>query len=195
MRRLFRYFWLPTLVAASACAFRPNMGAAMSSEHLAKQPVGGDLDAEIAAAYREIEDLGYEVIRKTYALDRATTLHQHILLPVDFDSRPKAAQLQMLRHELVHARQWRALGLVVFGAKYGNESTRWVLEMHGYRQQVRDMCSAGESHENIAKWVEARSESFPKAYLFTPKHHKKVREATRSALSAELELCNGRPNR
>ena len=194
MKRILRYFWLPTLVAASACAFRPNMGAAMSSEHLAKQPVGGDLGAEIAAAYREIEDLGYEVIRKTYALDRATTLHQHILLPVDFDSRPKAAQLQMLRHELVHARQWRALGLVVFGAKYGNESTRWVLEMHGYRQQVRDMCSAKVPHEEIGAWVAKRAESFPKSYLFTPKHHAKVTEATAAVLTAEMDFCDGSPD-
>lgn len=170
------------------------MGAAMNSEYLAKQPVGSDMDAEIAAAYREIEDLGYEVIRKTYALDRATTLHQHILLPVDFDTRPKPDQLQMLRHELVHARQWRALGLVVFGAKYGNESSRWVLEMHGYRQQVRDMCSAQLEAQKVEAWIAKRSASFPKSYLFSPRHYAKVTEATAAALTAELELCNGRPD-
>lgn len=189
MKRVLRYFWLPVLVTASACAFRPDSGAAMSTEYLAEQPVGPDLDAEIAAAFRELDELGYEVVEQTYGLDKATTLHAHVLLPGDFGERAKGDQLRMLRHELVHARQWRALGLVVFGAKYANESTRWVLEMHGYRQNVRDMCSAGFSRGEIDGWASTLSERFPARYLFTPKHHAKVQAATKAVLIAELELC------
>ena len=60
------------VVAASACAFRPNMGAAMNSEYLAKQPVGSDLDAEIAAAYREIAGDG--LFRLSVGLEDAEDL-------------------------------------------------------------------------------------------------------------------------
>ncbi len=55
MKRLFKLFWLPMVVNAMACAFRPDMGAAMSDQYLATWDVG-DAEGDVQLHVRELED-------------------------------------------------------------------------------------------------------------------------------------------
>lgn len=193
MKRMFKLFWLPMVVVASACAFSPNMGAAMSDQYLAGWDVG-EAEKDAKRAQDELEAMGFRVMERTDGIDRLTTLPDKVLVPIGFPEWPARRKAEMLRHELAHAKQWQALGVYLFGAKYAHESGRWVLEMHGMRQQIRDACDYGMSREALADFIDKAAANFPKKYLFTKKNHAKVIKATREALLAELETCDGDPS-
>ena len=186
--RILRSFWLPTLVVLSACAFRPNMGAAMDDAYLADWDVS-EGKADLARVEAELKEMGFRIMERTDGLKRLTTLPDKVLYPAGFREKPPRVQAELLRHEMAHAKQWQALGVYLFGAKYAQESGRWVLEMHGARQQLRDACGYGRKREDLEVWIEETAEAFPKRYLLTPKNAAKAKKATQEALLAELARC------
>jgi hypothetical protein len=191
IQRGLRWLALPLFVFALACSFKPNMSQAMSTKNLAEAEPVDDIDQAIADARADLVAQGYTILLRADGLNMATVLPNDIvLLPLDFEDKPKPRQLRMLRHEAVHGRQL-GRGKAVFLIKYAHESGRWALEMQGYRQEVRDMCSSNTPRADIAVWIDHRAKTFARGYFFTPKNHERVREATREALTLELELCEG----
>lgn len=200
------------LLALSACAFAPDMGAAMSDTYLAAEPVSSNPAAEIAKVEAELESMGFRVITRTdeeidrlegsgasfivrrlilrtLKSGRAITLDGEVWLPEDFRSRPLRDQLRIERHEATHARVWIALGVEGLLVEYGQDSGKFWIEVVGMRQEVRDLCAMGYSDEGIAAHIEQKAAKFPKSYKFWPHHRKAVEKATREALTLEWRAC------
>lgn len=90
--------------------------------------------------HQRLADLGLRIVtlngQKSYLTSYVTTLGHTIYVPDDFDEWPAANRYEILRHELVHVRQferWGALGMVVIygilplpmGLAYGRARLEW----------------------------------------------------------------------
>ncbi len=123
-----------------------------------------------------------------------TTLYNVILLDPEFEDMGDPKKLRVLRHELVHAKQWRKFGAAGFASKYSIEGKRWVLEMHGYRQDIRDMCDMKLPRKTIIRRIDQVSDEFPSDYKLLALEHAKVKEATLFVLSEEFEKYESCPH-
>lgn len=191
---------LPTVFAAalalSACAFSPDMELVMADDHLAKSKTDDVVELELLEVVAEIEAEGYALlqvpdVKPPRQLEgySAVTLHENVVLAPDFPKKAKLDQLRILRHELAHIRERKARGRVGFAATYATDNGRFVIEGHGLRQEVRDMCDMGQDQAELASWIDERAEAFPAKYHFRKPNRAAVAKATRDAMTRELAAC------
>ena len=150
----------------------------------------GETELELSKVTKELEALRYTLVRAKNK-SMTTTLHSQILLTSRWDEYSPADKVRTLRHELVHAKQWRTFGIAGFPAKYAIETQRWVLEMHGYRQNIRDMCDMGKSREKVLERIGKVSGSFVEGYKMRSTDPERVRVQTERVLMEELERWEG----
>lgn len=178
-----------------ACAGKIDMNAAMSNEFLHEDVVQkGHAQEELEKVKSQLVALGYSFHTKPEGQKMTTTLSNVVLLAPDFEKNSPAGKVRILRHELVHVKQWRKYGITGFASKYSVEGQRWVLEMHGYRQDIRDRCDMGNSRKSILKRIDSVSNSFPKSYKLVSLEHEKVKEATLFVLMEELDSYESCPD-
>lgn len=186
---------LLSLSLLCACAGKIDMSAAMSDQFLHKDVVQkGHAQEELEKVKAELKALGYSFQTKPEGQKMTTTLFNVVLLAPDFEENSPAGKVRTLRHELVHAKQWREYGITGFASKYSVEGQRWVLEMHGYRQDIRDRCDMGNSRASILKRIDRTSETFPASYKLVSLDHAKVKEATLFVLMEELDSYESCPD-
>ena len=90
--------------------------------------------------HQRLADVGLRIVtlngQKSYLTSYVTTLGHTIYVPDDFDRWPAASRYEILRHELVHVRQferWGWLGMIVIygilplpmGLAYGRARLEW----------------------------------------------------------------------
>lgn len=90
--------------------------------------------------HQRLADLGLRIVtlngQKSYLTSYVTTLGHTIYVPDDFDEWPAANRYEILRHELVHVRQferWGWIGMVIvygvlplpMGLAYGRARLEW----------------------------------------------------------------------
>ena len=147
-----------------------------------------DYDELLNLELEALTAMGYEV-EITPGKERAITFYSTIILPEDFAQRTDLNKLILIRHERVHAEQWRGMGVLVFGIAYAQERDRWALEMQGYRRMIRDRVSAGQDDAEIKAWIKALAKKFPKSYDISPKLSAEVSRATKQILLEELDFA------
>lgn len=174
-----------------SCAAPLNMRDAESDEFMLERMTSSDVRYELEKVVAELEALGYTFSKKPKNQSMTTTLWNQILLAPDWDDRPDVGKLKTLRHELVHAKQWREYGVDGFAVLYASEAKRWVIEMHGYRQNIRDLCDMGIKTSEIEARIEGIAESFADSYrvLMIPDDH--IYEKTKAVLMKEHEEWKG----
>jgi hypothetical protein len=181
---------IAALLTLNACASSLDFDRALDDRFLADTPVqAGQAVQGIEDAKKAIEEHGY-CLRQKRVGKMSTTTRRCVWLSKGFEDQTLNAQLQTLRHELVHIRQWEHYGRG-FLTRYADEETRWVLEMHGFRQEVRDLCDMGYSVERVEKHVEHVASRVGKAYKFVVLDREDVRLATRYLLKEEMLNYSG----
>lgn len=180
---------LLTSLLLSGCTLTYSHAAAMSNEHMSERVLSTATEADLVQVAKDLAELGYAIVTRVDGSTRLTTLPGTVLIPKDFDERPLPTRIRVLRHELVHAKQWESLGELIFGAAYADLGGRFEIEGQGYRQQIRDLYSEGYSFERIDAAIEKVSTSFPTGYKYPAKHQQEIEDAMRKVLTAELEFC------
>ena len=174
-----------------ACTGTLNLADASSDAFMLETRVSpGKAELELSRVTQELESLGYTLVR-VQNKSMTTTLNSQILLTSRWDEYSPADKVRTLRHELVHAKQWRTFGIAGFPAKYAIETQRWVLEMHGYRQNIRDMCDMKQSRKKILERIGKVSKFFVESYKMKSTDPEKVRIQTERVLMEELERWEG----
>lgn len=176
------------LCGLTACAGGLDYEAALSPRFNLETNLEAAGASQLESLKAEIEAEGYTFQTRKDGNKMTATLWDRILLPENWDTRTTRSKVLTLRHELVHMRQWRELGFVVFGASYLNYRSRWVYEMQGYRQGIRDRVTLGTSRASVEKYIDSKVKTFPENYKFKRKHRNMVRRATRDILQKELDL-------
>ena len=174
------------------CSGTLNKDNALNSEFLSSRAVlPRNSENELELVTMELEELGYVLVDSPKGKRMTTTLNNQVILASGFSERSPAQKVRTLRHELVHAKQWRRYGVAGFAGKYAIETQRWVLEMHGYRQSIRDSCSMGLSRKSISEYIGKVSKSFSSSYKMKSIQSNIVEESTVEVLFNELDSWEG----
>lgn len=175
-----------------ACAGTLSIQKAQSEEFMLPSRVKpAESEIELKEVTQELESLGYSFQIKQGDDPMTTTLYDVILLASDWESRSVARKVRVLRHELVHAKQWRKYGVVGFAKIYAVEAERWALEMHGHRQTVRDMCDMNLKEEQVMEKIDRTAERFSESYKVIAIPFERIHDKTRQVLLAEYESWEG----
>lgn len=99
---------------------------------------------------------------------------------------PKRAAV--LKHEIVHAKQWRHYGRASFGSKYiFSARFRWAMEVQAYRESTRVYRTLGAVEKWLREYVnDAVPNSLWGSYALGTLRKDDVYEQTRKILSLEL---------
>jgi hypothetical protein len=173
----------------SGCTLSFSHAKAMTNDHMSERVMANISEADLVQIALDLADIGYAIVERVDGSSRLTTLPGVVLIPQNFEERPLDSRVRVLRHELVHAKQWEALGELVFGVEYADLGGRFELEAQGYRQQIRDLYTDGKSFDYMNRVIEKFATSFPGNYKYPEKHHQTIEDAMRKALQAELVFC------
>lgn len=117
-----------------------------------------DPEADFARAWEYATDtLGLRVtgaLRSGWATTTRTTMY----LPGAFYAAPVVLRLAWLRHELVHALDWRSTSIL----RWLIAEWRWVYEVRALREQARTLDHHG--HRRVSRWIEVEVEQLIKDY-------------------------------
>lgn len=123
--------------------------------------ISADPAVALGQALDEVRRLDLELRRKpttSTELDGfSTTLPGVIWLAADWDEKPLAEQSWLLWHEIVHAKQWRRLGLKRFLMLYAVPEGRWALEVAAYRFSFLLQLHHGEDPELVRDRVQEKA--------------------------------------
>jgi len=104
---------------------------------------GRDAAAMLADAEKWARDNGYVIKPKTSFFGSrfskmTTTYYKEIRVGDGWEDYSIPRKASVLRHEIVHAKQWRHFGRASFGANYiFSARFRWAMEVQAYRESVR----------------------------------------------------------
>ena len=109
----------------------------------------------------EIRRMGYRVVQRRI-IKPTTTMPITLYLGKNFPGYPMPVKAAIVRHELVHADQWRD-PQAVFPLRYPARRWQWVFETQGYREQCRVIraLAGDKAARKFAYWVASRLRKKP----------------------------------
>lgn len=127
-------------------------------------------EAAYQDALQEVERLGLRLVQKTEIGSEtwdgfATTFPGTVFLGLNWKTLGEADRAATLRHEIVHKKQWDALGPQEFLRRYMSPEGRWSLEVPAHREDFRVYRALGVKEKTLAKMRENAIDSFYESYF------------------------------
>lgn len=116
---------------------------------------GRDAVAMLKDAEKWAHDHGYVIKQKTSFFGSrfskmTTTYYKEIRVGDGWEGYSVPKKASILKHEIVHAQQWRNFGRAEFGSRYVFSARfRWAMEVQAYRESVRAYRTLGATE----KWL------------------------------------------
>lgn len=176
-------------LGATGCDMPLEM--AMSDEHL-MAPMRDTCytgDECLEQAWDLVSEAGVKV-KKFKRREQGMTWGDTIFLPAEWQTMSPGMQALYLRHEMVHVRQFRAMGKAKFVATYADERKRWGLEMQAYRQMMRDDACSPENivlEEAHQAFIDQMSFELANLYGFVTLDKGDLEDLTHDLLTDESE--------
>lgn len=112
-------------------------------------------------AWHHVELMEFKILERR---STATTLYGAMFLPPRFYTAPLIVRAPWIRHELIHAWQWRTLGRVRFLARYAGARGRFSIEMPGFRETFRTKLHLGRTEKQLRDEALTRTTAWNKSY-------------------------------
>ena len=134
--------------------------------------VAGDFSSDPteakAQAEKILEELDIEIIPKAEGIEDwgrfTTTFPDKLYLSTNYPSMSVDSQAGLLRHELVHVREYQRHGVSKFFTMYAFAEGRWALEVQAYRESFRARRLFGEDERSIQEAMRGTAENLYKSY-------------------------------
>jgi hypothetical protein len=145
------------------------LGLAQDTQYLS-QP--GEISTNPVLALKQaqkfLDTSGIKVVPKADGIEAwtefTTTFPDTVYVSKDFPTLSVAEQAAILWHEIVHVRQYEALGLKVFFAHYSFAEGRWALEVQAYRESFRVRRVWGEDDQTLRSGMLGQAERLYSGY-------------------------------
>jgi hypothetical protein len=119
---------------------------------------GRDSDRMLKDAFTWAKEHGYVIRQKSSLFGRlskmSTTYYKEIRVGSRWETFTVAKKAAVLKHEIVHAKQWHHFGQATFGTKYiFSARFRWAMEVQAYRESTRAYRTLGATEPWLREYV------------------------------------------